>query len=56
MVGLPVRNPREGGGGGGQPPPSKTSKPTTQTTCWRIGFCVGPTRRTQKAPPQGERG
>ena len=21
-----------------QPPPSKTSKPTIQTTCWRIGF------------------
>ena len=33
---------RRGEGGVGLPTsPSKTDKPTTQTTCWRIGFCVG---------------
>jgi len=53
MVGLPVRNPREGGGGDGQPPPSKTSKPTTQTTCWRIDCCVGiPMGGAQEKPRQ----
>ena len=53
MVGLPVRNPREGGGGGGQPPPSKTGKPTTQTTCWRIDCCVGiPMGGAQEKPRQ----
>ena len=54
-LGLPVGRPREGGGGGGQPPPSKTSKPTSQTTCWRIGFCGrrSDAAHTNKSPAKG---
>ena len=48
--GLPVRRHREGGGGEDQPPPSKTSKPTTQTTCWRLVSVSG---AQTKAPPEG---
>ena len=53
---MPVRRPREGGGGGGQPPPSKTSKPTSQTTCWRIGFCGrrSDAAHTNKSPATGD--
>ena len=35
-----------------QPPPSKTSKPTTQTTCWRLVSVSAPKQR----PRQRERG
>jgi hypothetical protein len=53
---LPVRRPRKGGGGGGQPAPSKTSKPTSQTTCWRIGFCGrrSDAAHTNKSPAKGD--
>ena len=38
-----------------QPPPSKTSKPTSQTTCWRIGFCGrrSDAAHTNKSPAKG---
>ena len=53
---MPVGRPREGGGGGGQPPPNKTSKPTSQTTCWRIGFCGrrSDAAHTNKSPAKGD--